>query len=67
MMIRRTGKAKITEWWIVSNELEGELIVDESAGPSSGQISDGDGDNDGRQPELLVEHTPETKVPSKQK
>ena len=43
------------------NELDDALIVDESAGPSSGQpndqIADENGDNDGRQPEQLVENT----------
>ena len=43
------------------NELDDALIVDESAGSSSvqpdDQISDGNGDNGGRQPEQLVENT----------
>ena len=37
------------------------LIVDESAGPSTGQpddqIADGAGDSDGRQPQQLVRNT----------
>ena len=43
------------------NELDDTLIIDESAGPSSSQpddqIADGNGDNDGRQPEQVVENT----------
>ena len=43
------------------NELEDALIVDELEGVSSGQpddqIADGNGNNDGRQPEQLVENT----------
>ena len=43
------------------NELDDALIVDESAGASSGQpddqIAGGNGDNDGRQAEQLVENT----------
>ena len=43
------------------NELDYALVVDELAGSSSCQsddeIADGNGDNDGRQPEQLVENT----------
>ena len=43
------------------NELDDAMIVDESAGSSSGQpvdqITNGDGDNDGRQSDQLAENT----------
>ena len=43
------------------NKLDDAVIIDESAGGSSGQpddqIADGNGDNDGRQPKQLVEDT----------
>ena len=43
------------------NELDDAMIVDESAGPSSGhpvdQIADGDGENDAREPDQLAENT----------